>query len=107
MKEIKTKRFEFPDSYCRDPVLIPSLAAPFSRQKITHQNIDTALSWFDELCSTTDLEMCDQLFSAQVVAQVLTNGETRQDRALMTARKRVRLQAKLTRVLDALTSTTS
>ncbi|CAB9506574.1 expressed unknown protein [Seminavis robusta] len=73
MKETATKQFEFPDRKPEDWELIASMVAPFPKAQITKDNVSTALSWFDELCSARGLEICDKVFCEDVIWVLLTD----------------------------------
>lgn len=75
MKENTTKTFRFPD---RDPEewrLIMSLTAPFATERITKDNVYTALSWYDELCSPRGLKTCDTVMRSEVISVLLPASE--------------------------------
>jgi hemolysin-activating ACP:hemolysin acyltransferase len=73
LRETETKRFEFPDRDPKEWEWIASLMAPMSKERVTVEKLDVALSWFDELCCNGGLEECDK-----VLFRVL-RGKTRRD----------------------------
>ena len=64
MQESKSKHFEFPDRNPREWEWIVSIMAPLSKEKISTEKLDIALSWYDELCSPLGLEECDRVICA-------------------------------------------
>lgn len=68
MLESQHRKFEFPD---RDPKewewIVHELLVPFSKARITLDNLETALGWFDFLCVWRGLEECDRVLTEAVL----------------------------------------
>ena len=64
MKESQEMKFEFPDKNPDEWEFIMSLSTPLASTEIDEDNLDVALTWFDELCSTKGLATCDRALYA-------------------------------------------
>lgn len=63
MKEQDTYRLEMPERSPEEWQWIASLMGPMAEEKITMENLATALDWFDFLCSIPGLRECDRVLS--------------------------------------------
>ena len=64
MKEAQSKRFEFPDRDPNEWEMILGMVAPFGLDKITIDNVFTAIVWFDQLCCAGGMHACDKCLSS-------------------------------------------
>jgi ABC-type antimicrobial peptide transport system ATPase subunit len=67
MKEAQSMRFEFPDQDPEEWKLLMSVLAPFTKVKLTHDNVDIILRWSDQLCIPNCLEECDVCLCDMIV----------------------------------------
>lgn len=66
MKEETSLKFEFPDRSPTEWQWIVALMAPMAQEKVTMENLNIALDWFDFLCCEIALRVCDQILLAHL-----------------------------------------
>jgi hypothetical protein len=67
LKEAQSMRFEFPDQDPEEWKLLMLVLAPFTKVKVTCDNLDIILRWSDQLCIPDCLEECDVCFCDMIV----------------------------------------
>ena len=83
MEETRTLKFEFPHRDPEEWKLIRSLMKPFATEKVTADNMDVALSWFDELRCEHGLKECDRVLNRTILSIIHPQKQTTVDRESM------------------------
>jgi BTB/POZ domain len=76
LKEAQSMRFEFPDQDPEEWKLLMSVLAPFTKVKVTCDNLDIILRWSDQLCIPDCLEECDVCLCDMIVKVKYTETES-------------------------------
>ena len=70
--QAKAGKFDFPDRNPDEWKVVKSMVLPFSPARVSDDNVEMLLPWFNELCSPHGLTECDKVIHSQIMACMST-----------------------------------